>query len=153
MPPPFQAFLETHKTIVYRYLAANLDRHEVDDCFQETFIAALRAYPDLRDDSNLRAWVLRIAERKVIDFHRARQRRAVPHAAPPDQPAGDGEIHFDPALWRAVRSLPGKQRAALVYRYVTSLPYAEIGPLIGSSEEAARQNVRAGLRKLREVLQ
>ena len=46
---------------------------EAEDCFQETFIAALRAYPRLRADSNLRAWVLTIANRKALDAHRARR--------------------------------------------------------------------------------
>ncbi|MFN2526167.1 MAG: RNA polymerase sigma factor [Actinomycetota bacterium] len=152
MVPPFQAFLDAHKRAVYRYLAANLPRPEVEDCFQETFLAALRAYPNLRSDSNLRAWVLRIAERKVLDAHRARQRLPVPQAVTPDRATTDGHTDYQPEVWEAVRGLPAKQRAAVVYRYVTSLRYAEIGPLIGSSEEAARQNVRAGLQKLREVL-
>jgi DNA-directed RNA polymerase specialized sigma24 family protein len=51
-----------------------------------------------------------------------------------------------------VRSLPGKQRAAVVHRFVLDLDYRAIAERMGTSEEAARQNVRAGLRRLRMEL-
>ena len=76
--PPFQRFLDTHRDAVWRFLVSSVGRADAEDCFQETFIAALRAYPRLRADSNLRAWVLTIAHRKSLDAHRARARRAVP---------------------------------------------------------------------------
>jgi RNA polymerase sigma factor (sigma-70 family) len=147
-PPPFQALLDDHRADVYRFLVASIGPIEADDCFQETFIAALRAYPRLRDASNLRSWLLTIAHRKAIDAHRARRRRAVPmeHLAEQVAPAAaDGE----PALWEAVRALPDKQRASILHRYVNDLPYADIGRIVGCSEAAARQNVRAGLASLR----
>jgi RNA polymerase sigma factor (sigma-70 family) len=55
----------------------------------------------------------------------------------------------DDGLWIAVRELPAKQRAAVVHRYVLDLDYRQIADRMGTSEEAARQNVSAGLRKLR----
>lgn len=146
--PPFQAVLDTHRDDVYRFLVAAVGPGEADDCFQETFIAALRAYPRLGHASNLRSWMLTIAQRKAIDAHRARKRRPLPVEELPEQPASpapDGE----PELWAAVRRLPGKQRAAILHRYVNDLPYAEIGRIVGCSEAAARQNVRAGLASLR----
>jgi RNA polymerase sigma factor (sigma-70 family) len=146
--PPFQALLDEHRHDVYRFLVASVGPHEADDCFQETFVAALRAYPRLRDTSNLRGWVLTIAHRKAIDAHRARGRRALPVETVPERavpPKADGE----PELWKAVRKLPLKQREAVLHRYVNDLPYADIGRIVGCSEAAARQNVRAGLASLR----
>jgi RNA polymerase sigma factor (sigma-70 family) len=146
--PPFQALLDEHRGDVYRFLVAAVGMNEADDCFQETFIAALRAYPRLRDASNLRSWLLTIAHRKAIDAHRARNRRATPVESVPERPvaaAADGE----PALWEAVRELPDKQRTSILHRYVNDLPYADIGRIVGCSEAAARQNVRAGLASLR----
>ena len=146
--PPFQALLDDHRQDVYRFLVAAVGPVEADDCFQETFLAALRAYPRIRDASNLRAWVLTIAHNKAIDAHRSRGRREIPVESVPEsasEPSPDGE----PALWGAVRELPLKQRAAILHRYVNDLPYAEIAKIVGCSEEAARQNVRAGLSNLR----
>ena len=147
--PPFSAFLETHRREVYRVLAASVGAHDVEDCFQETFLAALRAYPRLRPDSNLRGWVLTIAHRKALDAHRRRARLPVPVADVGDAAApADGE--HDDRLWTAVRRLPVGQRAAVVHRFVADLSYAEIGTVLGCSEEAARQRVHAGLTTLRK---
>jgi RNA polymerase sigma factor (sigma-70 family) len=150
MLPPFSVFLEQQREVVYRLLWASVPPEDVDDCFQETFVAALRAYPRLDADSNLRAWVLRIAERKALDAHRARGRRPHPRDEVPERAAPSGDDGLAPALWSAVRRLPAKQRAAVVHRFVNDLPYAEIGAAIGCSEAAARQNVRAGLTSLRK---
>jgi RNA polymerase sigma factor (sigma-70 family) len=150
-PPPFSRFLEDHREAVYRFLVATVGPNEADDCFQETFIKALRAYPRLRDADNLRAWALTIARRTAIDAARGRRRRPQP-AADPEPPAVDGTPNLgDPSLWEAVRGLPPRQRAAVTLRYVNDLPYAEIGRVIGSSEEAARRSAFEGLRRLREV--
>jgi RNA polymerase sigma factor (sigma-70 family) len=149
--PPFQVLLDSHGGEVYRFLVATAGPVDADDCFQETAIAALRAYPQLRRGTNLRGWLLRIAHRKAIDSHRARGRRPVPVAALPEA-AGDGGNPVEEAseLWRAVGELPPKQRTAVYCRSVLGMPYRELAELLGSSEEAARQNVREGLRRLRE---
>jgi RNA polymerase sigma factor (sigma-70 family) len=148
--PPFQAFLDAHREDVYRFLVALVGTQDAEDCFQETFLAALRAYPRLRDASNLRGWALTIAHRKAMDAHRSRARRPEPVEAVPDRrgvPAGER----DPALWSAVRRLPPRQRSAVVARFVNDLPYREIARLVGGTEEAARRNVADGLKKLREA--
>jgi RNA polymerase sigma factor (sigma-70 family) len=148
--PPFQALLDTHRDDVYRFLVALVGPQEAEDCFQETFLAALRAYPDLRDARNLRAWLLTIAHRKAMDSHRARTRRPEPVESVPDAPAlPPGER--DPALWAAVRALPPKQQAAVVARYMNDLPYREIARVVGGTEDAARRNAADGVKKLREA--
>lgn len=136
--------------MVHRFLASSVPAHEVDDCFQETFISALRAYPRLAAGSNLRSWVLTIASRKAIDGHRRRVRAGVSSDGIPDRPAAPLP-EDDPELWSAVRELPAKQRGAVVLRYVNDLTYREIGTILDCSEAAARQSTKAGLDRLREV--
>ncbi len=147
--PPFSLFLEENRALVYRYLVGMVGPDGADDCFQETFIAALRAYPRLRPDSNLRAWVLRIASRKAIDHARGARRKPIPVAEVPDGPAPVDDGHGD--LWEAVAALPPLQRAAVVQRYALDLPYAEVGQALGCSEEAARANAYEGRKKLRDM--
>ena len=148
--PPFQALLEEHRTDVYRFLMATAGPAEADDAFQETCMAALRAYPRLRRADNLRAWLFRIAQNKSIDAHRARGRRAVPVAAVPE--ATSFTPDEDPDLWARVRELPAKQRTAVYCRSVLAMPYDELAALLDTSEEAARRNVHQGLKRLREEL-
>jgi RNA polymerase sigma factor (sigma-70 family) len=149
--PPFQHVVELHADGVARFLAAQVGPDEADDCLQETLMAALRAYPELRRGSNVRAWLYTIARNKALDSHRARRRRATPVAEPPEAAAPAGADR-DGQLWELVRALPEKQRSAVALRYVADLSHREIGVAIGCSEDAARQNVRVGLQKLREEL-
>lgn len=149
--PPFQHLLDAHRTDVYRFLVAMVGRQEADDCFQDTFLSALRAYPRLHNATNLRGWLLTIAHRKALDSLRGAGRRPVPVAEVPDGAAPPPTLP-DPAVWGAVRGLPPKQRAAVVMRYEVGLPYRDIGRVLGSSEAAARQNVREAFKRLREVL-
>ncbi|HEY2141200.1 MAG TPA: sigma-70 family RNA polymerase sigma factor [Solirubrobacteraceae bacterium] len=151
--PPFQRFLDAHRDAVWRLLVSSVGRLEADDCFQETFLAALRAYPRLRPDSDLRAWVLTIAHRKALDAHRGRARRALPVAevaAVADRATAPLPSN-DEGLWEAVRELPSRQRSAVVLRYVGDLPHREIAMAIGCSEEAARRSLHEGLTKLRKA--
>src|SRR5919197_5849823 len=125
---------------------------DAEDVFQETFISALRAYPRLKPESNLRAWVLTIAHRKAIDAIRARKRRAVPVEDVPEVPVQDRRPD-DHNVWAAARDLPASQREALLYRFAADLPYSDVAEALGTSEEAARQRVSEGVRRLRKALQ
>ena len=148
--PPFQSFLEEYGDDVWRFLRALVGPVEAEDCWQETFVSALKAYPRAAADSNLRAWVLTIAQRKAIDSMRARKRRPQPRADLPDSARHDD--YGDSDLWRGVGSLPTKQRLAVVHRYALDLRYADIGKLIGSLEAAARRSVHEGIKRLREEI-
>lgn len=156
--PPFQAFLDEHRTAVYRFLLASVGPQEADDCFQETFLAALRGYPRLRDGANLRSWVLTVATRKAIDAARARARGPSPAGdaveladGAPAQP--EGGLDLDDPLWNQVRALPPRQRVAVVLRHVLDRSYPEIAEAMGSSEETARANVYQGVRRLRQAME
>ena len=151
--PPFQRVLDEHRDEVHGFLLATAGPNDADDCFQETFIAALRAYPRLRPDSNVRGWLLTIAQRKAIDAHRARGRRAVPVAEVERGGVEDPRFNGaggEPELWARVRALPAKQRAAVVLRFVLDLSHAEAAEVIGCSQDAARRSLHEGLSKLRK---
>ncbi len=76
--PPFQVLLDSYGHDIHGFLVAGVGAGDADDCYQETWIAALRAYPRLRHTDNLRGWLLTIAARKAIDLHRARGRAPIP---------------------------------------------------------------------------
>lgn len=147
---PFQRFLDEHRAPVLAFLRAMVGPVDADDCFQETFMAALRNYESL-DAANPRAWVMTIARNKAIDHHRARARRAIPKADVPEV-AAPAPPERDPELWAAVGELPDKQRTAVALRFAADLRYREVAAAMDTSEEAARRNVHEGLRKLRETV-
>jgi RNA polymerase sigma factor (sigma-70 family) len=155
--PPFQVFLDEHLEPVRAFLRGMVGPHDAEDCLQETFIAALRAYPRAHA-GNLRSWVFTIAQRKAIDHHRVARREQPTEdvalaldrsstAPPADAALGMGPR--DSAIWAAVAELPPGQRAAVVLRFAADLRYREVGEALGTSEEGARRNVHEGLKKLR----
>ena len=148
--PPFQTLLDSYKDDVHRFLTGLVGPAEADDCFQETFLAALRAYPKLRSGDNLKSWLLTIAHRKAIDRARAR-RPAAPLSDAPER--GQAPAEPDPALWAVVAALPDKQRAAVVLRFVNDMAYRDIGAVLDCSEEAARRSTHEGVKRLREVIE
>lgn len=148
--PPFQILIDEHAADVLAVLRGAVGREGAEDCFQETFLAALRAYPRLEDADNLRGWLITIAHRKAIDHHRARGRQPIPVAELKE--VGVEDPLPDDGIWAAVGALPPKQRAAVTLRYASDLPHAEIAAALGCSPEAARRSLHEGIKRLRKEL-
>jgi DNA-directed RNA polymerase specialized sigma24 family protein len=151
---PFQTVLDEHGVALYRHLVGVLGPHDGADCYQETLVAALRAWPPAHDD-NLRGWLFTVAHRKVIDHARATNRRPLPVGALPERGSAGGvdlDLTGDGPVWLALRELPHKQRVAVALRHADDWAYDDIAAVLECSEAAARQSVKAGLDRLREVL-
>ncbi|HEX4091883.1 MAG TPA: RNA polymerase sigma factor [Trebonia sp.] len=146
---PFEKVVQEHGCTVLRVCRALLASHDADDAWSETFLSAMRAYPDLPDTANVQAWLVTIAHRKAIDVLRSRQRAPVPVERLDEASTELGVPGADDGLWQAVRALPGKQRQAVAYHYVAGLPYAEIAQILGGSTDAARRAAADGIRNLR----
>jgi len=144
--PPFERFYEAHNGEVLAFLRRRAGRDRADDLFQETFLRALRAYGRLEHGDHLRAWVLTIADRTLIDA----VRKEKPAAELVTEPSGEDERPAFEELAPLTDGLPPKERAAVVLRYGYSLDYDEIGAALGSSEDAARQAASAGVRRIRK---
>ena len=150
MNRPFEEIVTQHGSTVLRVCRAMLPRPDADDAWSETFLAALRAYPQLPDGANVEAWLVTIAHHKAIDALRAHSRRPVPVAGIPE--ANSAASTWEPPddeLWSAVRALPAKQRQAVAYHHVAGLSYAEVATIIGGSTDAARRAAHDGIRSLR----
>ncbi|HKJ35451.1 MAG TPA: RNA polymerase sigma factor [Solirubrobacterales bacterium] len=146
--PPFQRLVTEHAGAVTGFLRGMVGVDDAEDCAQETFIAALRAY-DGFDGRHPRAWLLAIARRKALDLRRAGARRPEPVGGVESLPAPELADRLDPGIWGEVAGLPEKQRAALLLRYGLDLRYREIGSVLGCSEAAARRSAHEGITKLR----
>jgi RNA polymerase sigma factor (sigma-70 family) len=151
---PFERAVAEHGGTVLRVCRVLLGRHDADDAWSETFLAAMRAYPDLPETANVEAWLVTIAHRKAIDVLRARGRHPVPVGELPAESAGPAGAGVpgtdDDGLWQAVRALPDKQRQAVAYHHVAGLPYAEIAQILGGTTEAARRAAADGIKNLRK---
>ena len=148
-PPPFDRVVSEHGPALLRFCAAQVGAERAEDCLQETLLAALRAYGELRDAGALRAWLFSIAARKAIDMHRAHARTPQPTEVVETSAVAADAPPRDETLWDHVRALPDKQRHAVTLRYRADLTHAEIARVMETSEPAARRNVFEGLARLR----
>jgi DNA-directed RNA polymerase specialized sigma24 family protein len=165
--PPFETLVREHGGTVLRVCRAVLGPVDAQDAWSETFLAALRAYPELPAAANHQAWLVTIAHRKALDATRATRRSPVPVGGPVELPAARS-APFDPAstprvlgpavldpdadLWAALAELPLRQRQALAYHHLVGLPYREIAALLATTEAAARRSAADAARTLRRVL-
>jgi len=143
--PPFETFYAEHNGEVLGLLRRKLGRDRADDAFQETFLRALRAYDRLDHGEHLRAWVLTIAARLVIDT--SRRSKPVSYELP-EVPVEDGRPAYA-QIEHLAGGLPPTERAAVVLRYAYDLAYDDIALALDSTPEAARQAASSGVRRLR----
>lgn len=155
--PPFDRVVREHGPVVLRVCRAVLGTSgDADDAWQETFLAALRAYPGLDPGTDLQAWLVTVAHHKAVDMVRARGRRAVPSGTVPQGDAPSSEREPEAAaeageVRAAVAGLPDRQRWAVALHHLGGLPYAEVAELIGGSEAAARRAAADGVAALRRA--
>ena len=159
--PHFQQFVDEHGAMVLRVCRAVAGPDGADDAWSETFLAALRAWPDIPDEGRIGGWLVTIAHRKAIDVHRERAQRGIPVADPLEldgalnrltHDAGAVETPLDERdteLWAAMRELSVRQREVIAYHHLAGLPYAEVADLLGTTEGAARRAAADGMAKLR----
>ena len=161
MPPEFDSLVNVHSAAIFAYLWRMLrDNADAEDCLQDTFLRAYRAYGRLNRHPNPRAWLYRIATNVARTRLKQRGREAVRTAAldPELVAAGPGPAAqasrnaLLEAIAAAVDALPHHQRAALILRQYQGLSYDQIAAVLECSADSARANVYQGMRKLKAVI-
>lgn len=146
---PFEQVVAEHGPTVLRVCRAVLGLHDAHDAWSETFLAAMRAWPELAGDANVQAWLVRIAHRKAIDIVRSQRRGFIPVANLPEQHSREGVPGQHLGLWEAVAELPDKQRLAVAYHHLAGLPHEDVAAIVGGTTEAARKAASDGIKRLR----
>ena len=159
MNQPFEDVVVAHGATVLRVCRAVLGPHtDADDAWSETFLSALKAWPELSTATNVQAWLVTIAHRKALDVLRGKARGGAlareavggerVRATQPDVAAAAENRD----VWRVVATLPPRQRQVIAYRYVGGLPYAQIAELVGGTPEAARRAASDAMKTMRTAL-
>ena len=159
----WRAAYAEHGGVVLAFLRRRLARREdAEDLLHETFVRAIRAGAALRDTGKVRAYLLSIAQRQLLNHHRRRSaalfseqdgafadslaEHADPGAEPPDALAAERELgaHLEAEL----RALPLPLRQAFELGAVQKLPYAEIAARTGWSLALVKVNVHRARKRL-----
>ena len=151
----FEAIFRRHHQELYRYCRAILaDPDDAQDALQATMVAALRSLPGEKREIDLRPWLFRVAHNQAITIARRRRELPAEESAHGTAPGADVSLEGRERLRHLVsdlRSLPERQRGALVMRELSGLSYSEIASSLGSSEGAARQLVYEAREAMREA--
>ena len=154
----FDVLVDRHSREIFSYLFRLLrNQQDAEDASQETFLRAFRAFPRLKNDSNLRAWLYKIAtnvaytqikKRKrsnenIVDFS-INSLKSLDHNLE--------QVDLLETVIQTVNKLPHKQRAALLLRNYQGCSYEEISAALDCSPEAARANVYQATKSLRRQL-
>jgi RNA polymerase sigma-70 factor (ECF subfamily) len=155
--PDFDELVEQHSAEIFAYVWRMLrEKHDAEDCLQETFLRAFRSYGRVRSGSNYRAWLYKIAT-NTARSQRKRRARSETHTTEldPDRQADEMSVAerverktLLAAVTQAVEALPDQQRAALIMRKYQELSYAEIAVALECTEATARANVYQAVKKL-----
>jgi RNA polymerase sigma-70 factor (ECF subfamily) len=121
------------------------------DVAQRAFVQAWRELPRFRGEARFRTWVYRIAANLAFDAARKRGRdRRLLEIVPGEKSTHDPLAAIK--LRRAIAELPERQRLVIELRAFEELSFAEIGEVVGSTEDAAKMNFHHALKRLRKLL-
>lgn len=153
----FDRLYRTAYPRVFRTLAAILaDPVEAEDCAQDAFVHALKAWKRWRPDAPAEAWIHRIAVNSAISYRRrARLRSAgevVRRLGRPSPGKDPGELAVQPDLLGALRTVPPRLAAAIVLRHYHGYNNREIASALGVSERTVGTRLRQAGERLRAVL-
>ncbi len=153
----FDRLYRASYTKIYRTLVAVLgDPAAAEDCAQDAFVLAFRAWSRWRPDAPAEAWLHRIAINTAVSYQRKANLRGIgvilrrlgrPGAGP--DPA---DVALDRELSAALRTLPPKLRAALVLRHYHGYNNREIAAAIGVSERTVNKRLRVAGERMRILL-
>jgi len=151
----FDTLVDEHSREIFAYLWRMLrDPQDAEDALQETFLRAFKGFPRLEDDSNLRAWLYKIATNVAYTLLKKRNRlssRTSDLSEFTSIATNDDLARCDlmEVVLQAVEQLPHHQQSALMLRNYQGFSYGEIGEALDCSPEAARANVYQAVKKLR----
>jgi RNA polymerase sigma factor (sigma-70 family) len=132
------------------------DRATAEDCAQEAFARAFKAWSSWRPDAAAEAWLHRIAINVAISDRRRQRLREVGEivrrlgrpAAPPDTAA----LAERSVIVKALRQIPPRQAAVIVLRHYHGYTNREIAAALGIPERTVASRLAAAKTQLQRML-
>jgi len=154
----FELIVEMYSGEIFSYIWRMLNgREDAEDCLQDVFLRAYKAFHRLNQEANIRAWLYKIATNTAISFRKKLNRIRSQELILNDDLASQACSPWDQTLLKErlrilmqiINELPYRQRAALMLRKYQELTYAEISEILSCSQETVRANVYQALKKIR----
>jgi RNA polymerase sigma-70 factor (ECF subfamily) len=143
--------------ILYTLYGILGDRAAAEDCTQDAFVRAFKAWKAWKPDAPAEAWLHRIAINVAYNHLRHRRMREVGELV---RRLGRPAAGEDPAalaegseLFRALRNLPPDQAAAVVLRHHHGYTNREIAFALGAPESTIASRLAKAKERLRQELE
>ena len=157
----FVLIYEHFSAQIHRYVFRLLGNQELaDDITQETFLRAFQGISKISRDSNVSAWLYRIASNESLTFLEQRKKKAAIPLS--DVEAGlsntikaDKNFDANKLEWKlqaAIQKLPEKQRVVFNLRYYDEMPYEEMSRILDTSEGALKASYHHAIKKIEEFI-
>lgn len=167
--PAFRWLVDNYRNRVFHTVLNILqDTKEAEDAAQETFIQVFESIGSFKEESSLSTWIYRIAVHKSLDKIRRRKTREklhklLPWWMPEEKKSAEGSFHHPgivaenkekaAVLFRAIESLPEKQRLAFTLIKVQGMNYEEACELMQQNIKAVESLITRARQNLQKTLQ
>jgi RNA polymerase sigma-70 factor (ECF subfamily) len=149
-------YRSSYRRVLYTVYGVLGDRAAAEDCVQDAFVRAFKAWSRWTPDAPAEAWLHRIAINVAISDRRHQSLRqageVVRRLGRPTPPADPAILAERSDLLRALRKLPAKQAAALVLRHYHGYSNREIAASLGVPERTVASRLAAARRQLSATL-
>ena len=121
---------------------------DAEDCFQNTFLKLYRKSPDFKDESHLRAWLLRVAINECKNMIRDNRRHlSLDTALYIPAPSAEDDADLS---WALMKLEPDYREAVYLY-YVEQMKVREIADVLGKNQNTVKTLLSRGREKLRQI--
>jgi RNA polymerase sigma-70 factor, ECF subfamily len=146
------ALFRAHAQAVFAICLANIrNHHDAEDIMQAVFLKAIAKLSNLREPAQVRAWLLQIARRMCVDFHRSRK-PTEPLINDPPNPSAPGAVPCE-RLHAAIQRLPQNYRETIVLYYLDGRNCSSVAATLGIAEPSVRQRLVRARAMLHDLLQ
>jgi RNA polymerase sigma-70 factor (ECF subfamily) len=151
---------------LYGYaMALSRNQHDAEDLVQETFVRAIRGKANLREGSNVKAWLFTIL--KNIYLNQIRKQKTFPRVIEIDADEGNADIVIEESkdpfaqyvsevdrehVVEAVQQLPPEFREVILLREFEDLSYQEIAGVLGCPAGTVMSRLARARSRLRTLL-
>jgi RNA polymerase sigma-70 factor (ECF subfamily) len=154
----FDQIMRLHqKQVLMTALRLLGNMEDAQDAAQETFLRLYKGLHRLPDVLEMKSWLYRVTVNVCNDLHRQRGRRKTepltgpePASSQPDPERAWSEVERGRLVEMALKTLPEKERAAVVLRDVQGLSTREVAGILGSSEVTVRSQISVARGKLKK---
>lgn len=142
--------IEKYGDLLYRTAYVQVgNQHDTQDILQEVFIRYIEKSPAFADEEHEKAWLLKVAHRLCIDFHRFRKRHCHLDFSQIEDVVA---IPEDKEIIQELFALPPKQKSVLILHYLEGYQIKEISEITGLSENAVKKRLQRGRELLKSRL-